>query len=70
METLVAESPEPLGYSISGTCRVMPCSRSFLYRELKAGRIRATYHGKKVLISRQEILRFLGEDSTQVEASK
>ena len=52
---------EQLGYSIAQACKVIPCSRSFLYRSIRDGGIRSTRHGKKVIISRQAILEFLGE---------
>lgn len=58
--------PEPLGYSVAGACKVIPCSRSFLYRQMKTGNIDFTRHGTKVLFSRQALMRFLGEHSHSV----
>jgi len=60
---------QPLGYSINEACKVIPCSRSFLYRQIKCGRIRSTQHGRKVLISRQAILEFLGEATPATETT-
>lgn len=62
MEAPSGGQPQPLGYSIAGACKVIPCSRSFLYRQMNAGSIRFTRHGAKVLFSRQAIMEFLGED--------
>jgi excisionase family DNA binding protein len=56
---------EQLGYSIAQACKVIPCSRSFLYRNIRDGYIRSTRHGTKVIISRQAILEFLGEAPAQ-----
>ena len=63
METIL----DPLGYSIQQACKVIPCSRSFLYRQMKAGHIRSTKHGRKVLISRQAIQEFLGEATPAID---
>ncbi len=52
---------QQLGYSIGQACKVIPCSRSFLYRQMKAGNIRFTRHGTKVLLSHQSVMEFLGE---------
>ena len=61
LSALPAVALEPLGYTIAQAGIVMSCSRSFLFREITAGRLRATKHGSKVIISRQAILEFLGD---------
>ena len=57
---------QQLGYSIGQTCEIIPCSRSFLYRQMRAGNIRFTRHGTKVLFSRQAVMEFLGENPPAV----
>jgi excisionase family DNA binding protein len=66
MEAPIDAPTQPLGYTIAGACQAIPCSRSFLYRQMKAGNIRFTRHGTKVLFSRQALAEFLGEDPALV----
>ncbi len=66
METQTEISTDQLGYTIKQACKLIPCSRSFLYRNIRDGHIRSTRYGAKVLISHQAILEFLGDAPAQV----
>ena len=59
---------ERLGYTLAEACQVIPISRSKLYREIKAGNIRATRHGTRVLISRAAIEEYLGDRPSAAES--
>jgi len=48
-------------FSIRDVCRICCVSRSKLYLEMQAGRLSAVKMGKKRLIHRSEIQRWLGD---------
>jgi predicted site-specific integrase-resolvase len=49
---------EPVAYRISEFCQTYVISRTALYREIKAGRLRLLKRGKRSLIERAEAERW------------
>lgn len=44
-----------LAYDIPGLCRVIPVGRSFVYAEVKAGRLRALKAGRRTLFACRDV---------------
>lgn len=63
------ESLEPLAYDIPDACEVLRLSRSFIYEEIKRGRLRAVKCGRRTLIRRQDAEEYLDLLSREQEAA-
>jgi excisionase family DNA binding protein len=50
---------EPLAYSVKEALDLMPLGRTRLYREIADGRIKVLRSGRRVMIRREELVRYL-----------
>ncbi|WP_253608609.1 MULTISPECIES: helix-turn-helix domain-containing protein [unclassified Bradyrhizobium] len=58
---LAPEQVEPLAYTIDEACLIARVGRNSLYKAADSGALRARKLGKKTLILREDLQRWLGE---------
>jgi excisionase family DNA binding protein len=52
---------EPLAYRVPEALKMLSISRTLFYREVSEGRIRVVHVGRRVLVRREELKRYLLE---------
>jgi len=62
MEMQVAESPEPISYSVAEACRVSSIGKTLLYELINADRLKVTKIGRRTFVSASSLKALLEPD--------